>query len=54
MEKWSVLENGMPFVISANHSNTYGRLSKYADSLKRDQEEGVYERAMIEKYDKTE
>lgn len=29
--KQSVLENGMPFVISANHGNTFGRLSKYAD-----------------------
>lgn len=35
--KQSVLENGMPFVISANHRNTYGRLSKYADPVKREQ-----------------
>ncbi|MGN0202941.1 MAG: type II toxin-antitoxin system RelB/DinJ family antitoxin [Coprococcus sp.] len=50
--KQSVLENGMPFVISANRRNTYGRLSKYADPIKRDQEEGAYERAMVEKYEK--
>ena len=50
--KQSVLENGMPFVISANHRNTYGRLSKYADPVKMDQEEGAYERAMVEKYEK--
>lgn len=50
--KQSILENGMPFVISANHGNTYGRLSQYADSKKRAQEEGAYERAMVEKYEK--
>lgn len=50
--KQSVLENGMPFVITANNKNTYGRLSKYADSQKWEQEEGAYERAMVEKYEK--
>lgn len=50
--KQSVLENGMPFVISANHKNTYGRLSKYADLVRREQEEGAFERAMVEKYEK--
>src|SRR5699024_9698651 len=50
--KQSVLENGMPFVITANHGNTYGRLSKYADFAKRAQEEGAYERAVVEKYEK--
>lgn len=51
--KQSVLENGMPFVVSANRRNTYGSLSKYADPVKREQEEGVYERAMVEKHEKT-
>lgn len=50
--KQSVLENGMPFVITANRGNTYGRLSKYADFAKRAQEEGAYERAVVEKYEK--
>ena len=51
--KQSVLENGMPFVISANRGNTYGRLSKYADQAKRKREEGAYEKAVIKKYEKT-
>lgn len=50
--KQSIVENGMPFVISATPTNTYGRLSKYADSVKRAQEERAYERAVIEKYEK--
>lgn len=50
--KQSVLEKGMPFMMSANHRNTYGRLSKYADSDKWIQEEGAYERAVTEKYAK--
>lgn len=40
--------------MDANHRNTYGRLSKYADAVKREQEEGAYERAVAEKYEKTE
>ncbi len=48
--KQSVPENGMLFVISANHRNAYGRLSKYANPLKREQEEGAHERAMVEIY----
>lgn len=50
--KQSVLENGMPFVISANHRNTYGRLSKYADSAKKEQEDSAFEKAVVEKYEK--
>jgi len=50
--KQSVLENGMPFMISANRTNTYGRLSEYADPVKREQEEGAYERAMVKKHEK--
>ena len=48
----SVRENGMPFVVTANRASTYGRLSEYADPEKRTQEEGAYERAMVEKYEK--
>lgn len=50
--KQSVLENGKPFVISATPKSTYSRLSRYADVAKREQEEGAYERAVIEKYEK--
>lgn len=50
--KQSVQENGMPFVMTANRRNTYGRLSQYADPQKREQEEGAYERSMVEKYEK--
>ena len=50
--KQSVLENGMPFVMSANRKSTYGRLSQYADPVKRELEEGAYERAVTERYDK--
>ena len=35
--KQSILENGMPFVMSAGIRNTYGRLSRYADPSKREQ-----------------
>ena len=51
--KQSVLENGMPFVVSANYRNTYGRLSKYTDLVKREREEGAYDRAMVKKHEKT-
>ena len=49
--KQSVLENGMPFVISANQGNTYGRLSKYANPKKQELEKGAYEKAMVEKHE---
>ncbi|MCD8020354.1 MAG: type II toxin-antitoxin system RelB/DinJ family antitoxin, partial [Clostridiales bacterium] len=51
--KQSILENGMPFIVTANSGNTYGRLSKYADLSKKVLEEGAYERAMVEKNEKT-
>lgn len=51
--KQSVQENGMPFIMTANRRNTYGSLARYADPEKREQEEGAYERAMVEKYEKT-
>lgn len=51
--KQSVQENGMPFVMSANRKNTYGRLSKYADSRLAAQENEAFERAMVEKHEKT-
>lgn len=46
--KQSVQENGMPFVITANRKNTYGRLSKYADADRRNQEAGAMEKALVE------
>lgn len=51
--KQSVLENGMPFVVTANRKNTYGRLSKYAAPHLIAEEEGAYRRAMEEKHEKT-
>lgn len=51
--KQSVQQNGMPFVMTANRKNTYGRLSAYADSALTDQEKGAMERAIMEKYEKT-
>ena len=49
--KQSILENGMPFVVSANRGNTYGRLSKYADTSKRTLEKDAYRKAVIEKHE---
>ena len=48
----SVRENGMPFVVTANRDSTYGRLSEYADAKLVAEEEGAYEKAMVEKYEK--
>jgi len=39
--KQSVLENGMPFVVTANRKTTYGKLARYADPEKREQEDGA-------------
>lgn len=50
--KQSIQENGMPFNVSANRKNTYGRLSKYADPQLAAEEQGAYERAMVEKHEK--
>jgi DNA-damage-inducible protein J len=50
--KQSVQENGMPFIITANRENTYGRLSKYANTQLTAAENGAYERAMVEKHEK--
>ena len=49
----SIQENGMPFTITANRKNTYGRLSKYADMRLAEQETGAMERALISKHEKT-
>lgn len=51
--KQSIQENGMPFVVTANRNNTYGRLSKYADPQLIAEEDGAYGRAMVEKHEKT-
>lgn len=42
--KQSIQENGMPFNVSANRKNTYGRLSKYADPQLAAEEQGAYEK----------
>lgn len=36
----SIQENGMPFTITSNRKNMYGRLSKYADMKLAEQENG--------------
>lgn len=51
--KQSVLENGMPFVVSANRSSSYGRLAQYADYLKMEQEKIAFEKAMAEKHEES-
>jgi addiction module RelB/DinJ family antitoxin len=48
----SVQENGMPFVVTANRTNTYGRLARYADARLRSAEEGFLEQALVEKHEK--
>lgn len=50
--KQSVQENGMPFVVTANRKNTYGRLSAFANADLVAEEKGAYERAMVEKHEK--
>ena len=49
----SVQENGMPFVVTANQKNTFGRLSKYVTQHLIAEEEGAYGKAMVEKHEKT-
>lgn len=51
--KQSIKENGMPFVITANQKNTYGRLAKYANSELVEKEAAAMERAMINKHEET-
>lgn len=50
--KQSVIDNGMPFVVSANRKNTFGRLAQYADPDLLEQENGAMERALINNYEK--
>ena len=40
------------FNFSTRHRSSYGRLAKYADYLKREQEKLAFEKAMIEKHKK--
>lgn len=42
--KQSIRENGMPFVITTNHRNTYGRLAKYANPGFMEKEAGAMEK----------
>ncbi|MBR1444967.1 MAG: type II toxin-antitoxin system RelB/DinJ family antitoxin [Firmicutes bacterium] len=48
----SVEEGKMPFKTDTKKKSIMGILSKYADADKIPMEEGAYERAMIEKYEK--
>lgn len=50
--KQSVQENGMPFAMTANRVNTYGRLSTFANADLIAEEKGAYERATVEKHEK--
>ena len=49
----SVQENGMPFVVTANQKNTFGRLSKYVTQHLIAEEKDAYRKAMVEKHEKT-
>lgn len=49
--KQSVIENGMPFVVSANRKNTFGRLAKYANPDLMELENGAMERALTNKHE---
>lgn len=51
--KQSLVEQGLPFVVSKNAKLAGGMLSKYADKSKRELEEEAFERGVVEKYAKT-
>ncbi|HIV16808.1 MAG TPA: type II toxin-antitoxin system RelB/DinJ family antitoxin [Candidatus Alectryocaccobium stercorigallinarum] len=47
----SVLQNGMPFIISAGKKgHAYGKLSRYASPDKVNEEKSAFEKAAIEKH----
>lgn len=48
----SIQENGMPFVVTANKGNTYGRLSQYANANLIAEEKRAYGEAMVRKHEK--
>lgn len=49
----SVHEQGMPFIVTTEKARTYGHLEKYANANMLLREEGAYEKAVIEKHEKT-
>ena len=51
---YSKCQINFPLLMSIDSQNTYGRLSRYADLSKKEQEKGAYEKAMAEKYEKAE
>lgn len=50
--KQSLVEQGMPFVVTKKPTNAAGMLSKYADITKRKLEEGAFESGIIDEYKK--
>jgi len=49
--KQSLIENGIPFNITANRKSAFGIAGKYANPSLIPEEEGAFERAMVEKYE---
>ncbi|MDO5564442.1 MAG: type II toxin-antitoxin system RelB/DinJ family antitoxin [Eubacteriales bacterium] len=50
--KQSIIEQGLPFLVSQKPVNAAGMLNKYAKKSKRKLEESAYEKGVIEKYKK--
>lgn len=50
-EKQSIIENGMPFNITTNSKSEFGIAGKYANLYLIPEEEGAFERAVLEKYE---
>ena len=48
----SIQENGMPFIVTANKGNTYGRLSQYANVNLIAEEKRAYGVAVVRKHEK--
>ncbi len=48
----SIQENGMPFIVTANKGNTYGRLSQYANVNLIAEEKRAYGEAVVRKHEK--
>lgn len=49
--KQSIIENGMPFNITIKHKSAFGIAGKYANPSLIPEEEGAFERAIVEKYE---
>ncbi len=49
----SIINNGMPIVIATEKENsTYGRLAKYANPEKWEEENSIWEKCMVVDYEK--